>query len=149
MSILKVEEEAETTIVALLATVDKSQVGVATGFVFIWRCLGQCFGVGISQAIFQTALSVQLQKRISDPEVIDRIRHSTHSIFNLPLDTRQLAVAGFKVAVQQTFYFAAAGAGIVLLTSFFVSTPLSCCNTAQFWTDITTTCSICRTTSST
>lgn len=47
----------------------ESQIAVATGFVFVFRSIGQVFGVGISGAVFQTSLASELRKRFSDPKV--------------------------------------------------------------------------------
>lgn len=57
------------TLIAMLNSVEKSEIATATGFVFVWRSLGQVFGVGLSSAVYQYSLSRELEERFSDPEV--------------------------------------------------------------------------------
>lgn len=45
------------------------EIATSTGFVFVWRSLGQVFGVGLSGAVFQGTLSEQLNSRFDSPEV--------------------------------------------------------------------------------
>jgi MFS family permease len=89
----------------------ESQIAVATGFVFVFRSLGQVFGVGISGAVFQTSLAAELGKRFSDPKVIDALRHASEAIKRLPAPQR---------ALRNTFLFGLAGALAVFVTSLFI-----------------------------
>lgn len=56
-------------LVANLNAVDRHEIAVATGFVFVFRSIGQVFGVGISGAVFQTSLATELYKRFTDLDV--------------------------------------------------------------------------------
>jgi hypothetical protein len=52
-----------------LITVTEHEIATATGFIFVWRCIGQVFGVGLSGAVFQVSLQYQLERRFDSPEV--------------------------------------------------------------------------------
>lgn len=45
------------------------EIATATGFTFVWRSLGQVFGVGLSGAVFQGSLASELGKRFENGEV--------------------------------------------------------------------------------
>ena len=45
------------------------EIATATGFVFVWRSLGQVFGVGLSSAVYQSSLAHELVKRFEDEGV--------------------------------------------------------------------------------
>lgn len=47
----------------------ESEIATVTGFTFVFRAIGQVFGVGISGAVFQTSLLSALTSRFSSPEV--------------------------------------------------------------------------------
>jgi hypothetical protein len=46
-----------------------NEIAVATGFVFVFRSLGQVLGVGISGAVFQSSLATELAARFTDADV--------------------------------------------------------------------------------
>jgi hypothetical protein len=46
-----------------------SEIATATGFVFVWRSLGQVFGVGLSSAVYQASLARELNYRFGDDKV--------------------------------------------------------------------------------
>ncbi|KLT43769.1 MFS general substrate transporter [Cutaneotrichosporon oleaginosum] len=108
------------TLIGMLNTVPKSQIAVATGFVFVFRSLGQVFGVGISGAVFQTSLAAELGRRFKDPELIDTLRHASEAIKRLPEPQRLLAIAAYGAALRNTFLFGLAGAVGVFVTSLFI-----------------------------
>lgn len=109
------------TLVANLEAVSRDEIATATGFVFIWRCIGQVLGVGISDAVFQTSLGHELALRFKDGTLIDRLRKASSVIKKLPLSQRLLAREAYGAALRNTFIFGSIGAAIVLVTSFFVS----------------------------
>lgn len=109
------------TLVANLNTVSRAEIATATGFVFVFRSIGQVLGVGISDAVFQTGLSRELERRFTDEKLIDRLRHASSIIKKLPMAERILAREAYGAALKNTFVFGAIGAAIVLVTSFFVS----------------------------
>ena len=51
-----------------------SEIATATGFVFVWRSLGQVFGVGLSSAVYQASLARELDNRFDDKTVSRRSR---------------------------------------------------------------------------
>lgn len=109
------------TLVANLEAVSPAEIATATGFVFVWRSIGQVLGVGISDAVFQTGLQWELERRFNDPGLIDRLRHASSTIKKLPLAQRLLAREAYGAALRNTFIFGGIGAAIVVVTSFFVS----------------------------
>ncbi|EJT51517.1 multidrug resistance protein fnx1 [Trichosporon asahii var. asahii CBS 2479] len=108
------------TLVANLEAVSRDEIATATGFVFIWRCIGQVLGVGISDAVFQTSLGHELALRFKDGTLIDRLRKASSVIKKLPLSQRLLAREAYGAALRNTFIFGSIGAAIVLVTSFFI-----------------------------
>ncbi|KAM0747021.1 multidrug resistance protein fnx1 [Meredithblackwellia eburnea MCA 4105] len=108
------------TLIALLADVEKSQIATATGFVFVFRSIGQVSGVGLSQAVFQSSLTRELKRRFDDPELIERLRLSMESIYDLPPETQVVARAAFKTAIRLSFSFAAGAAFVCFVTSLFL-----------------------------
>ncbi|BEJ10681.1 hypothetical protein CspHIS471_0101030 [Cutaneotrichosporon sp. HIS471] len=119
------------TLIGMLNSVPKSQIAVATGFVFVFRSLGQVFGVGMSGAVFQASLAAELGKRFSDPKVrhsclwltpqlIDALRRASKTIKRLPAPGRALAVAAYGAALRNTFLFGLAGAVVVFVASLCI-----------------------------
>ncbi|WVW79815.1 hypothetical protein I302_101785 [Kwoniella bestiolae CBS 10118] len=109
------------TLVGMLNSVAIDEIATATGFVFVWRSLGQVFGVGLSSAVFQASLASQLERRFKSPEIIVKLRHVFHAIDDLPEEwQRETAREGFRVALRNTFIFGLAGASLVFLTSLFI-----------------------------
>ncbi|WVQ62897.1 uncharacterized protein L199_001046 [Kwoniella botswanensis] len=109
------------TLVGMLNSVEIDEIATATGFVFVWRSLGQVFGVGLSSAVFQGSLASQLNERFESPEVIDKLRHVFHAIDDLPEAwQRETARKGFGIALRNTFIFGLAGASLVFATSLFI-----------------------------
>ncbi|KAG9034702.1 hypothetical protein FRB95_012887 [Tulasnella sp. JGI-2019a] len=68
---------ATTTIVALIASVDREDVAVATGIAFTFRTTGQVLGVSLSGTLLQSQLVKHLRERITGAEaerIIETIR---------------------------------------------------------------------------
>ncbi|BEI85616.1 hypothetical protein CcaverHIS002_0510170 [Cutaneotrichosporon cavernicola] len=116
---------------SLLTLTLKSQIAVATGFVFVFRSLGQVFGVGVSGAAFQASIAAELRKRFSDPKVphsrlwltpqlIDALRSVSKTINRFPAPGGALAVAAYGAALRNTFLFDLAGAVAVFVASLFI-----------------------------
>ncbi|KAF8505116.1 MFS general substrate transporter [Hysterangium stoloniferum] len=61
----------QTTLLALLVNVDRSAMAVATGFVQLWRCIGQVCGVTFASAVLQSILGRELTKRITGPDAAE------------------------------------------------------------------------------
>ncbi|OCF78234.1 hypothetical protein I204_00171 [Kwoniella mangroviensis CBS 8886] len=85
------------TLVGMLNSVEIDEIATATGFVFVWRSLGQVFGI------------------------IDKLRHVFHAFDDLPEAwQRETAREGFRIALRNTFIFGLAGASLVFATSLFI-----------------------------
>ncbi|KAG9126985.1 hypothetical protein FRC07_001149 [Ceratobasidium sp. 392] len=66
-----------STLIALIASVDKKDYAVATGISYLFRTTGQVLGVSLSGALVQAILVSSLRKGITGPgseEIIQRIR---------------------------------------------------------------------------
>ncbi|KAM0756120.1 MFS general substrate transporter [Meredithblackwellia eburnea MCA 4105] len=108
------------TLLALLSDVEQSQIATATGFIYVWRSLGQVSGVALSQAIFQSVLSTELSERIDDPNLVEKLRRSMESIKDLPEAVQVVARQAYRVSTRDAFLFSAACAGITLTAALFL-----------------------------
>ncbi|CUA76812.1 Multidrug resistance protein fnx1 [Schizosaccharomyces pombe 972h-] [Rhizoctonia solani] len=66
-----------STLIALIASVDKKDYAVATGISYLFRTTGQVLGVSLSGALIQAVLVSSLRKRIQGPgaeKIIQNIR---------------------------------------------------------------------------
>lgn len=100
----------QTMLVALLAHLPQSHMAVGTGFVQLFRGMGQVSGVGVASALFQYTLSTELRKRIHGAgagELINRIRHSTTLVATLPPETQRAARDSYAIALRAVFIMAA------------------------------------------
>ncbi|KAG8878330.1 hypothetical protein FRB98_006278 [Tulasnella sp. 332] len=107
-----------TTLIALIASIDRADIAVATGMSYLFRTTGQVVGVGLSGALLQSVLVKNLRERITGPgsaEIIRSIRHSTTIIPDLPLHLRQAAVKSYAISIQTVFIAQVAFAIITLL----------------------------------
>ncbi|OWT36191.1 integral membrane protein [Cryptococcus neoformans] len=110
------------TLTAMLNSVEKHEIATSTGFVFVWRSLGQVFGVGLSSAVFQGTLSEQLNSRFDSPEIINKLRHASQAIKTLPEEWQKVAARqAYGISLKYTFVFGLLGALGVLITSFFIT----------------------------
>lgn len=55
------------TLIALIASVDRSEMATATGLTYLARYTGQVIGVATSSSLLQSVLLGSLQRRISGP----------------------------------------------------------------------------------
>jgi hypothetical protein len=92
-------------------------LGAITSFIFLFRSLGQVLGVAASSAIYQATLTTQLHTYFGSEALIERLRHSSTIVFDLPSKQRLLAQLAFKHSLRNVFYFAAAGSIVVFLAS--------------------------------
>ncbi|KAF8521427.1 vacuolar amino acid permease [Hysterangium stoloniferum] len=100
----------QTMLIALLVNIDRSAMAVATGFVQLWRGIGQVCGVAFASAVFQSILDRELTKRITGPDAADmvhQIRHSSSLVATLPPDLQRHAQASYGIAIQGVFVLAA------------------------------------------
>jgi len=108
----------QTTLIALLASIEPAHLAVGMGFAQLFRGIGQVSGVGGASAIFQFLLNKELRKRFTGPgseELVQRIRHSAQSVHELPPDLRLAARESYAVSLRAVFYFAAACTFIAFL----------------------------------
>jgi len=95
-----------TTLIAMIANVSKDDMAVATGITYLFRTTGQVLGVSLSGTLLQAILTTKLKERITGPgaaELIDKIRHSTNLIAELPDGPRQAAVDSYADALKVVF----------------------------------------------
>ncbi|KAF8264661.1 major facilitator superfamily domain-containing protein [Lactarius quietus] len=114
----------QTMLVALLAHLPRSQIAVGTGFVQLFRGMGQVSGVGVASALFQYTLSVELRKRIHGVganDLINRIRHSATLVATLPPETQRAARDSYAISLRAVFVMAACSSAV----AFIVRLPVS------------------------
>ncbi|ORX39938.1 multidrug resistance protein fnx1 [Kockovaella imperatae] len=98
-----------TSLVALMTDVvrqGKGETAVATSMTYMFRMVGQVFGVSLSQAIIQAIVAKDLTNSIQGPrkqEIIQLIRHSASSIRDLEPVYRDAAVAAYQHALHTVF----------------------------------------------
>ncbi|KAK4701613.1 hypothetical protein P7C70_g4616, partial [Phenoliferia sp. Uapishka_3] len=100
----------QTTLIALLVSIDHSHMAVGTGFVQLFRGVGQVAGVAIPSAMFQSILRTELQTRITGPgsaELISKIRHNSRVVNTLPTEIQATVREAFRIGLRSVFIFAA------------------------------------------
>ncbi|BFZ56967.1 hypothetical protein PYCC9005_004017 [Savitreella phatthalungensis] len=91
------------TLIALLGSVDRNEVAVATGLSYLARSIGQVSGVTLSSAILQDILKMELSKRIHDADLVERIRQDQSLVRTLPGALRDAAIDSYDVALRYAF----------------------------------------------
>jgi len=100
-----------STLIAMIASVNKEDMAVATGITYLFRTTGQVLGVSLSGAILQAVVIQKLRERIQGPgsaEIIYEIRHSTTIIPTLDPPFKQAAVDSYADALRVVFICQAA-----------------------------------------
>ncbi|KIK65443.1 hypothetical protein GYMLUDRAFT_70555 [Collybiopsis luxurians FD-317 M1] len=95
-----------TTLIAMIAGVQREDMAVATGITYLFRTTGQVLGVSISGAILQAVLLQKLRLRIQGPgsaELIYDIQHSTNIIPTLDPLHKAAAINSYADALQIVF----------------------------------------------
>ncbi|KAJ7647857.1 MFS general substrate transporter [Roridomyces roridus] len=95
-----------TTLVALIASVPRDDIPLATGISYLFRTTGQVLGVSLSAALTQTLLARNLRARFTGPgasELISQILHSTAYIHKLPPDQQELATTSWALALRVVY----------------------------------------------
>ncbi|KAG8691018.1 hypothetical protein FRC11_007428 [Ceratobasidium sp. 423] len=95
-----------STLIALIASVDKKDYAVATGISYLFRTTGQVLGVSLSGALIQAVLVSSLRKGIQGPDaenIIQSIRHSTAIIPTLDPHLREIAIQSYQHALTTVF----------------------------------------------
>jgi len=110
-----------STLIAMIANVAREDIAVATGITYLFRTTGQVLGVSLSGALLQAILTKQLRKRITGPEafeIIEKIRHSTTIIPDLPVPLRVAAVTSYADALKAVFICQVACHTLALICCF-------------------------------
>ncbi|KAF8586896.1 vacuolar amino acid permease [Ramaria rubella] len=108
-----------TTLIALIASVSREDMAVATGMSYLFRTSGQVLGVSLMGMLVQAILVRQLREKITGPgaqELIDRIIHETESIITLDPPLRKAATDSYSTALRAVFICQAAIAFCALLS---------------------------------
>lgn len=95
-----------TTLIAMIASVVKEDLAVATGITYLFRTTGQVLGVSLSGALLQAVLTNKLRERITGPnafKIIESIRHSTNVIPELSPELQRAAVQSYADALRVVF----------------------------------------------
>ncbi|TNY24707.1 major facilitator superfamily domain-containing protein [Rhodotorula diobovata] len=93
-------------LIALIASVDRSDMATATGLTYLFRYVGQVVGVASSASLLQAVLSSELKHRITGPDapsIIDQIRHVSTSIPTLPPLVQVAARESYRLALRAVF----------------------------------------------
>ncbi|THH09058.1 hypothetical protein EW145_g2271 [Phellinidium pouzarii] len=109
-----------TTLIAMIASVTKEDLAVATGITYLFRTTGQVIGVSLSGAVLQTVLLNTLREKITGPgaeRIIEAVRHSTSIIPTLEPSLQKAAVDSYARALSVVFICQAAANFLALLTA--------------------------------
>jgi len=93
-----------TTLLALIASVPRDDIPLATGISYLFRTMGQVLGVSLSATLTQALLARNLRARISDEDIIAKILDSTAYIHTLPKDLQEKATTSWALALRTVFY---------------------------------------------
>ncbi|KAJ6567073.1 MFS general substrate transporter [Mycena capillaripes] len=108
-----------TTLIALIASVPRDDIPLATGISYLFRTTGQVLGVSLSATLTQALLARNLRARITGDGadvIIAKILASTAYIHTLPADQRAQATTSWLLALRTVFY-----CQIVLAVCLFLS----------------------------
>lgn len=111
------------TLIAMITSVRKEDMAVATGISYLFRTTGQVLGVSLSGALLQGVLLSKLKERITGPnasEIIDSIRHSASHIPSLEPSVRKAAIASYSDALRVVFICQTA----ISVLAFIFSLPI-------------------------
>lgn len=95
-----------STLIALISSVDREDIAVATGISYLFRTSGQVLGVSLTDALAQSILRKELRERIRGPgaeELIRDIRHTTSIIRTLEPELRDAAASSWAIALRAVF----------------------------------------------
>ncbi|GAA6022956.1 hypothetical protein JCM11491_005482 [Sporobolomyces phaffii] len=107
-------------LIAIIASVDRTDMATATGLTYLFRYVGQVVGVASSASLLQAVLNAELHKRFTghgSSKIIDKIRHVSTIIPSLPTHEQTLARASYLVALRSVFVLNLVVAVLCFLTS--------------------------------
>lgn len=108
------------TLIAIINAVPRSDIAVATALTYLFRTSGQVLGVGLSGTILQFNLKRELGKRISDVELITRIRHSSSLIRELSPPLKRAASEAYYASTQRVWIFLIAVSAVTVLATALI-----------------------------
>lgn len=94
------------TLIALINSVPRSDVAVATSMSYMARNTGQILGVSGGGTLFQALLKRQLRERITGKDadrIISEIRHKSSIVPELPRELQEAAVESYAYALKWVF----------------------------------------------
>lgn len=99
------------TLVALIASVQPTEMAAATGCSYLMRAVGSVLGISLSGAILQNRIQHNLEQLGVSPMLIANLREDVSSIKLLDPEVKKLALDGMQSAFRSVF-IAIAGAGL-------------------------------------
>ncbi|PWN88869.1 MFS general substrate transporter [Acaromyces ingoldii] len=112
-----------SSLFTLIAAFPHADQAVATSTVYLTRNLGNVAGVALSSAILQNYLVVKLPVLLkhvpNKAEIIERIRHSTDAIRDLPLDVRTPVQHAYADGIRLALVVSTGLAVVALAASFW------------------------------
>jgi predicted MFS family arabinose efflux permease len=106
-----------TTLIALVACADPSDMAIVTACSYLFRSLGSAVGVSLGAALVQQRLRDQLAKMLGDgeetEEIVRGVRESLEYLEKLSPEVREVVRQCYKKAVSASFGLA----GLVLVAS--------------------------------
>ncbi|SJX60740.1 related to VBA1-Vacuolar Basic Amino acid transporter [Sporisorium reilianum f. sp. reilianum] len=94
------------TLIALINSVPRADVAVATSMSYMARNTGQILGVSVGGTLFQALLKRQLRQRITGKgadKIISEIRHRSAIVPELPTQLREAAIESYAYALRWVF----------------------------------------------
>lgn len=94
------------TLIALINSVPRSDVAVATSMSYMARNTGQILGVSGGGTLFQVLLKRQLRQKITGKDadkIISEIRHKSSIVPELPKELQKAAVESYAFALRWVF----------------------------------------------
>ncbi|GAC99434.1 major facilitator super [Pseudozyma hubeiensis SY62] len=110
------------TLIALINSVPRSDVAVATSMSYMARNTGQILGVSGGGTLFQALLKRQLRQRITGKgadKIISEIRHKSSIVPDLPKELQEAAIESYAFALRWVFIgIAVVSVGTVVGSAF-------------------------------
>ena len=115
-----------TSLLAALATSDRSEQAVTTSTLMLWRSIGTVLGIAASSLILQNALLYFLEHNVVGPDkdaVIAKVRTSVSSIADLDWIYREQVVQSYAMALRATFVAAAVLSVVCAMVVLAIKVP--------------------------
>lgn len=91
------------TLVALIASVQPTEMASATGATYLWRATGSVLGISLSSAILQNRLQAHLTRAGLSAKLVAAIRQDVSYIKLLEPQLRERAVAAMQTSFRTVF----------------------------------------------